>query len=145
MQRSWRTLLPLIVLAVVVGYIYTHRHPSDMGSPSTTATSGQAAASATAISHPAQLPAYLTPEARTTLALIANGGPFPYRQNGEVFGNYEHRLPEEPRGYYHEYTVPTPRARNRGARRIVTGGNPPAVYYYTNDHYRSFRQFTVPR
>ena len=43
-----------------------------------------------------------------------------------------------------EYTVETPGAATRGARRIITGGNPPVVYYYTDDHYRSFRRFTVP-
>ncbi|MGB6142711.1 MAG: ribonuclease domain-containing protein, partial [Rhodanobacter sp.] len=53
--------------------------------------------------------------------------------------------PKEPRGYYHEYTVETPGARNRGARRIVTGGTPPEVWYYTDDHYRSFRRFEVAR
>ena len=58
-----------------------------------------------------------------------------------MFGNYEHLLPAQPRGYYREYTVPMPGARNRGARRIITGGAPPAVYYYTDDHYRSFRRF----
>jgi len=62
-----------------------------------------------------------------------------------VFGNYEGLLPKEPRGYYHEYTVETPGARNRGARRIVTGGTPPEVWYYTDDHYRSFRRFEVAR
>jgi len=60
-----------------------------------------------------------------------------------VFGNYEHLLPAQLRGYYHEYTVPTPGADNRGARRIITGGTPPQIYYYTDDHYRSFRSFKV--
>ena len=86
-------------------------------------------------------PSFLPPEATATLAAIARSGPFAYRQDGVVFGNYEHRLPPQPRGYYHEYTVPTPGARNRGARRIITGGTPPAVYYYTDNHYRSFRRF----
>ncbi|GAA5242023.1 ribonuclease [Burkholderia mallei] len=61
-------------------------------------------------------------EAATTLSLIAAGGPYPYGKDGAVFGNYERILPKMRRGYYHEYTVPTPRARNRGARRIVCGG-----------------------
>ena len=81
----------------------------------------------------------LPPEAVATLALIRDGGPFPYRKDGSVFQNRERLLPAKPRGYYREYTVPTPGARDRGARRIVTGGNPPEVYYYTEDHYRSFR------
>jgi len=84
-------------------------------------------------------PDNLPPEARTVLRLIASNGPFPYDRDGAVFGNYEHRLPEQPRGYYHEYTVPTPGAHNRGARRIITGGEPPQSYYYTDDHYETFR------
>ena len=77
-------------------------------------------------------------EAQTTLDLIDRGGPFPYRRDGIVFNNFEKRLPPEPRGYYHEYTVPTPGSKDRGARRIITGGTPPIVFYYTDDHYRSF-------
>jgi ribonuclease T1 len=80
----------------------------------------------------------LPPEGRATLALIAQGGPFPYRQDGRIFGNYERRLPEEPRGYYREYTVPTPGARNRGARRIVAGRD--GERYYSGNHYRSFQR-----
>jgi ribonuclease T1 len=71
-----------------------------------------------------------------TLALIARGGPFPHRQDGAVFENRERRLPQQPRGYYREYTVPTPGAQNRGARRIVKGKN--GETWYTRDHYRSF-------
>ncbi len=66
----------------------------------------------------------LPPEARTTMRLIKQGGPFPYPRDGVVFGNYEHRLPPQPRGYYREYTVPTPGVRNRGARRIICGPLP---------------------
>jgi len=77
-------------------------------------------------------------EAQQTLALIKNDGPFPYSRDGIVFGNYEKRLPLRQRGYYREYTVKTPGRHDRGARRIVTGrGN---EYYYTDDHYRSFRR-----
>ncbi len=82
----------------------------------------------------------LPAEARDTMQLIGQGGPFPYKRDGVVFGNFERRLPPKPRGYYHEYTVPTPGARNRGARRIVTGGTPPAEFYYSDDHYQSFRR-----
>lgn len=82
----------------------------------------------------------LPPEARDTLRLIARNGPFPYRQDGVVFGNREGRLPDHPYGYYHEYTVVTPGAPTRGTRRIITGGTPPEVWYYTDDHYRSFRR-----
>ena len=84
----------------------------------------------------------LPPEARQTLVLIRQGGPFPYARDAAVFGNYEGLLPEKNRGYYHEFTVPTSRSRNRGARRLVAGGpkNRPNNYYYTDDHYRSFRR-----
>lgn len=84
----------------------------------------------------AQLPV----EARETLRLIDSGGPFPYRRDGITFQNREGRLPEQPRGYYREYTVPTPGRADRGARRIVTGGQPPTSYYFTADHYKSFRR-----
>ncbi len=82
----------------------------------------------------------LPAEARETLALIRQGGPYPYRRDGIAFQNRENLLPEAKRSFYREYTVPTPGSRDRGARRIVTGGNPPSVYYYSNDHYRSFRR-----
>jgi len=77
-------------------------------------------------------------EAHQTLALIKDGGPFPYSRDGVVFGNYEKRLPLHQRGYYREYTVITPGRRDRGARRIVTGRGD--EYYYTDDHYRSFKR-----
>jgi ribonuclease T1 len=77
-------------------------------------------------------------EARETLALIRQGGPFPYRKDGIVFGNRERRLPVQSSGYYREYTVPTPGARDRGARRIIAGGS--GEYYYTGDHYNTFRR-----
>jgi ribonuclease T1 len=81
-------------------------------------------------------------EARHTLQLIRQGGPFPYDKDGAVFGNYERLLPKQNRGYYREFTVRTPGARNRGARRIITGGelNNPRELYYTEDHYASFRR-----
>jgi ribonuclease T1 len=81
-------------------------------------------------------------EARDTLALIRQGGPYPYRKDGTVFQNRERLLPRQPRGYYTEYTVRTPRSRDRGARRIVAGGDPrtSGEYWYTEDHYQSFRR-----
>lgn len=84
----------------------------------------------------------LPDEAWQTVALIQRGGPFPHRQDGTVFGNRERLLPLKPRGYYREYTVETPGLRHRGTRRIVTGGQPPDVWYYSDDHYQSFRKFT---
>lgn len=77
-------------------------------------------------------------EARQTLALIKQDGPFPYARDGTVFGNYEKRLPLRQRGHYREYTVKTPGRHDRGARRIVAGRHD--EYYYTDDHYRSFRR-----
>lgn len=146
MQRSWRTLLPLVALALLIGYLYAHRNPPPVQLPATPHVAADTPAPATANPQgAAPLPAFLPAEARHTLALITSGGPFPHRQDGTVFGNYEHLLPSESRSYYHEYTVDTPGADNRGARRIITGGNPPTVYYYTNDHYRSFRKFTPPQ
>ena len=82
--------------------------------------------------------ANLPTEARQTLALIKAGGPFPYERDGIVFGNFEKRLPLQPRGYYREYTVKTPWRRDRGPRRIITGRDD--SYYYTDDHYQSFRR-----
>ncbi|UCV02953.1 ribonuclease domain-containing protein [Dechloromonas denitrificans] len=77
-------------------------------------------------------------EARQTLTLIKTGGPFPYPRDGIVFGNFEKRLPLRQRGYYHEYTVKTPWRSDRGPRRIIAGRDD--EYYYTDDHYRSFRR-----
>lgn len=93
----------------------------------------------------------LPPEAAQTLRLIRSGGPFPYpHKDGSVFGNFEKRLPAQARGYYREYTVPTPGSRDRGARRIIAGegktGNvaTSGEYYYTTDHYRSFSRIREP-
>ena len=85
----------------------------------------------------------LPPQAWKTDQLIHSGGPFPFPRDGVVFGNYEKRLERKPRGYYHEYTVPTPGARNRGARRIICGGDRPTepdACFYTEDHYNSFHR-----
>lgn len=87
----------------------------------------------------AEIPvAELPPEARKTLALIEKRGPFPYAKDGAVFGNREGHLPKQKRGYYREYTVKTPGERTRGARRIVAGRG--GEYWYTEDHYASFRR-----
>ncbi len=95
--------------------------------------------------------AELPPEAARTLHLIKQGGPFPYpHKDGSTFGNFEKRLPYQARGYYREYTVPTPGSRDRGARRIIAGsghnGNvaTSGEYYYTQDHYRSFHRIREP-
>ena len=86
----------------------------------------------------AELPA----EARKTLEAIRKGGPFPYERDGATFGNFEKRLPVKGRGYYREYTVRTPGAGDRGARRIVAGKG--GELYYTDDHYQSFRRIREP-
>ncbi len=85
----------------------------------------------------------LPKEAQQTQRLIRSGGPFPYAKDGSVFGNRERLLPRRERGFYREYTVSTPGARNRGARRIICGGRQPTdpeACFYTADHYASFRQ-----
>jgi len=100
----------------------------------------------------------LPAEAHQTLQLIRKGGPFPYERDGVTFGNYEKLLPPAPRGHYREYTVTTPGIKHRGARRIVVGCERQRVaadpagslrlaqcrdggeFYYTADHYRSFRR-----
>ena len=82
-------------------------------------------------------------EGQTTYSRILQGGPFTSDKDGAVFGNRERILPRQSRGYYREYTVRTPGARNRGARRIVCGGlqvRVPDACFYTGDHYSSFQQ-----
>lgn len=85
----------------------------------------------------------LPPQAQAMHELIERGGPFPFRKDGTVFGNRERLLPGKPRGYYREYTVRTPGSHDRGARRIVCGGEQPQrpdQCYYTADHYASFKR-----
>ena len=135
----WSRILLLAVAAFAVAQWWTGREgPSQtdatvpLETPAARQDTGQ------------RYPAFLPPEAVATLEAIERGGPFPYDRDGSVFQNRERRLPERPRGYYREYTVVTPGSRDRGARRIVSGGHPPEVYYYTDDHYRSFRRIEVP-
>jgi ribonuclease T1 len=92
----------------------------------------------------------LPKEGQKTLQLIQQGGPFPYKdKDGSTFGNREGNLPKQKRGYYTEYTVKTPYARNRGAKRIVAGkgntGDPATSgeYFYTDDHYASFKRIEL--
>lgn len=91
--------------------------------------------------NPSGLPAInesaLPAEARRTLALIRKGGPYSYSQDDQTFGNFERLLPRKASGYYREYTVPTPGASDRGARRIIAGAG--GEKYYTQDHYDSFK------
>jgi ribonuclease T1 len=112
-------LVLVLALALAGGAIAEPRHATDQAQP---------------IIQVRDLPR----EARDTLALIKQGGPFPYKRDGVVFGNRERRLPSRPSGYYREYTVPTPGVRDRGARRIVAGTG--GELYYTDDHYNTFRR-----
>jgi ribonuclease T1 len=87
--------------------------------------------------------AELPKQGRETYEKILKGGPFAYDKDGTVFGNRERLLPAHKRGYYREYTVKTPYASNRGAKRIVCGGLEPAApeaCYYSDDHYASFKR-----
>ena len=138
--RRFLWMAALLALAMLGMQAWQERHvqtavPTQDTSPDLRSVSGEAAPAAPG------LPA----EALATLVAIERGGPFPYRQDGRVFENRERRLPQRPRGYYREYTVDTPGSPDRGARRIVTGGDPPEVFYYTDDHYRSFRTLEVER
>ncbi|HEX7816389.1 ribonuclease domain-containing protein [Dyella sp.] len=132
-------ILPLIILAALIGWMFMRpQAPTQLAADRQdrpTATSGSGGCPI--------LPRFLPQEAFQTIKLIENEGPFPHRQDGVVFGNREGLLPPQANGYYHEYTVQTPGSQDRGARRIITGGTPPSIYYYTEDHYRSFRCFRV--
>ncbi|MFC4762710.1 ribonuclease domain-containing protein [Dyella koreensis] len=138
-MRPLKPAILIIILAVAA--LLWNRHPT---SPPPTGAPTPATASNTAPATGA-LPSFLPPEARDIVERIQRGGPFAHRQDGTVFGNREGRLPAQPNGYYHEYTVETPGLNYRGARRIITGGNPPVIYYYTDDHYRTFQSFQVNR
>jgi guanyl-specific ribonuclease Sa len=129
--RVRRPLLALIVLIVALGIGYAVKAADDSSS------SGSAKLRTVALSS-------LPPQAAVTVRLIERGGPFPYPHNdGVVFHNAEGHLPKEPDGYYREYTVPTPGADTRGARRIITGRA--GTFYYTGDHYESFVKVDVQR
>lgn len=154
-SATWIAVLALLLLgAATWSFLRAPDTAAPAGTPTVAAPSAietnplalpppmQADAPATIPASP-RYPDFLPPEAIDTLQLIARGGPYPYRQDDGVFGNRERRLPQQPRGYYREYTVETPGSPDRGARRIVSGGQPPVEYFYTDDHYRSFRRFTL--
>jgi ribonuclease T1 len=108
------------------------------GQPPATTTRGQPTAAGKSATMPTIAFAQLPREAQATIRLIDRGGPFPYNQDGAIFGNREGLLPPEPNGYYHEYTVDTPGSADRGARRVI--GGRAGELYYTDDHYDSFRK-----
>lgn len=124
-RRSWqrRPLVGLIALLAVVLAAYVVSQETSSGADT---EAGLPVASI------AELPA----EVRSTLDLIERDVPFPYEQDGTTFGNREGLLPPQPAGHYREYTVETPGAEDRGARRLVTGQD--GELYYTADHYDSF-------
>jgi ribonuclease T1 len=133
----WRVIrLAVFFAAAVAAYGWWTAHERVPASPVATGLPAPAESARETDRYPGFLPR----EAIDTLQAIGRGGPFPYDRDGVVFQNRERRLPERPPGYYHEYTVRTPGASDRGARRIIAGGNPPEVYYYSDDHYRSFRR-----
>lgn len=144
-MARWARILLLVVAAIGAAHWWQVREqrgpPDETDRSALEAPLGREPAQADrdASRYPTSLPR----EAIATLDLIERGGPFPYQRDGSVFQNRERRLPDRPRGYYREYTVPTPGSRDRGARRIVSGGDPPEVYYYTDDHYRTFRRVEV--
>lgn len=81
----------------------------------------------------------LNAQAKQTLQLIRQGGPYPYPRNDNVtYYNNNHVLPKKSSGYYREYTVKTPGASNRGTRRIIKGKG--GELYYTADHYNTFQR-----
>jgi ribonuclease T1 len=131
-SRGRWALVALSALVVIIsGWMLTRTQPSDPTPPTVGGASESACPMAT-----------LPTEVRDTMRRIHSNGPFPFpRSDGAVFANREGHLPKQRRGYYHEYTVITPRSRDRSLRRIVTGGTPltdPAQYFYTGNHYDSF-------
>lgn len=140
-KSGFSTLLSVIALIAVAVYFFGDLK-SSLFTDSTPATSISQTVSKTSSSGVEAI----TGDAQIdqTLALIKQGGPFPYpNKDGTTFYNREGKLPAQSQGYYREYTVPTPGVSHRGARRIVTGGHPPTIYYLTVDHYDSFRQLQV--
>ncbi|MDQ0617062.1 ribonuclease domain-containing protein [Arthrobacter globiformis] len=161
MRRRWTIgtlLLGLAVAALAVFNLFiapggtppSGLQPSAVqqsGGPQGTATSAPAAAQSssadkvTGVPNVSGLPtireSQLPAEGRRILALIRQGGPYPYTRDGVTFGNFERVLPRKASGYYKEYTVPTPGESDRGARRIVAGQA--GEKYYTPDHYESFK------
>jgi ribonuclease T1 len=130
-----RSTAGVLVVLLLGGLVWWLQGAPDTGTDRAT---GQPAASSTdaASGLPWISPDDLPAEARDTLGLIDRGGPYPEDEDDAVFGNYEGVLPDEPHGYYREYTVRTPGVDGRGARRVVTGDG--GQYYWTADHYQSF-------
>lgn len=128
-----------LVVAMVGGGPLTA--PQETSSVQSTTAEPGSASTPPSVANPSALPtinaSQLPKEAQQTLALIAKGGPYPYREDDGNFGNFEGLLPKKSSGFYKEYTVETPGASNRGARRIIVGKD--TAKYYTADHYDSFK------
>ncbi len=139
MPKVRRPLLVLVLLGLLLagGYALRAVHPySPRGGPATSAPApGVPGAPDTSGLRHVPLGS-LPPKAAETWREIQAGGPYRYSRDGIVFDNRSTQLPTEPRGYYHEYTVPTPGESDRGARRLITGRD--GELYYTGDHYATF-------
>ena len=151
-----RSILPLLLAGLVVLALFAFGGTGFLG-PLTESTTPEAASTAEPApgaasgtpaapappppANPSGLPevpeSALPAEGRRVLNLIRAGGPYRYSQDDQTFGNFERILPRRDRGYYREYTVPTPGEPDRGARRIVAGAD--GDKYYTDDHYESFK------
>ncbi len=142
MSRRALVVLVVVLAAAVVGTIRTTGDPDE--SPTSNSENGVELDIGRPVSNSLDptsgLPVVdvdrLPSEAADTVTVIRWGGPYPYDRDGTVFQNREGLLPDRPTGYYREYTVLTPGEDDRGARRIVAGGN--GELYYTADHYSSF-------
>jgi ribonuclease T1 len=144
-MKSQRRLFGFVVLLVALfGFWWFQgaegsqdgNRPSSAAQGSPQHSTGADGSASSGLGHVAV--AGLPREAQQTLQLIDAGGPFPYDRDGVTFENFEKLLPQEPRGFYTEYTVPTPGSDDRGARRLVVGDD--GAFYYTDDHYASFRR-----
>lgn len=141
-KGGFSTLLSLIAIIAVAVYFFADFKSSFIADGTQPTTIPQISSESVGSSNIAAI----TGDAQIdrTIALIQQGGPFPYpNKDGTTFYNREGKLPAQSPGYYREYTVPTPTVSHRGARRIVTGGHPPTIYYLTLDHYDSFQKLAV--
>ncbi len=135
-SASGAVAMLVVVLAAVGVWLLSGRDPGTSTSGSEPSAAASSADSSAGDSLAEVSLAELPPQADDTVRLIDAGGPYPYEQDDSVFRNNEGLLPDRERGWYHEYTVPTPGERDRGARRIVAGDD--GELWWTADHYRSF-------
>lgn len=137
-RERYRWLLLLAAAAMLVAWLVASNGGEDpTGDAGSTSSTSSTSSTDAASGLPVVLLADLPPEAAQTVELIDAGGPFPEPDHdGGTFGNREELLPDQPMGYYREYTVPTPGSDDRGARRIVAGDG--EELYWTDDHYSSF-------